>query len=1116
MMSNERDLLEQAMAVLEAQRTVLGHLATEAALAALRVRIAALASRVPLERRHVTVLFGDLCGFTALSERMDPEDVSELMNQLWERVDAAILRHGGRIDKHIGDAVMALWGSEGASEDDAEQALHAALDIQAQLATFPGAPPGGLHMRIGVNTGPVLLGVVGTRGELTVMGDTVNTASRLEQAAPEDGILISHGTYRQVSGAFLAEPLAPLRLKGKQEPLQVYRVTAARPRAFHRRGRGLDGIWSRLVGREHEAHHLRSALQEVLAGTGSHRVTLTGEAGIGKSRLLGEFETWLESLARPPLCLRGRASPEMRRHPNALLRDLFSFHLQVQESDPPSVVRARLEESFHEAFGPGESSRIRAHLAGSLIGFDFSNSPHLQGAPMDEQSLRARGLESLGDYFRALLRREPMVLFLEDIHWADDSALDLLEHLLQTLAPERLLVVCTARPEFFERRPGWTHAPSHVRLELRPLSLDDSHRLVAELLRKVESIPPVLEELVVTRGEGNPFYLEELIQMLLEEGVILADEGHWRVESRRLTSLKVPPTLSGVLQARLDSLPVHEREVLQRASVVGRVFWDEPLLAMGGALPDSESLHDTLVALQERELIFEQSSSAFAGAREYTFKHAIVREVAYDTVLKRERRAFHGFIAEWLLARGGERSREHLGLLADHLEASGQGARAATCLRRAAEEALSLFAHAEARAFLERALALSSEENVSERYAIVAARERVHAILGERREQRLDLENMEAWAERLGDDRRRTEAALRLALYAVEVGEFALGEQAVQRAIRLAQQQGDVASEALAHLSWGRMLRHLKGEFTAARGHFERSLALAESARLPQVEVESLLNLSATMHEGGDLSASLPPIQRVIPFCQSLGDRWLEYSARRYLAYVRKSLGDFAAARAGFEQTLQFSRVIGYRFWEGMDCTNLARIHYHMGDPTGALELSEQGLRISEEIGSLRYQGYAWMSRGLALSALERLPEAREAFQRSRDIRARIRMPHLEREAMAGLAAVALAGGEPRVALDHVEQLLPHMEDMHRGVEEPFWLWLTCFRVLRAHQDARALQVLATAHQRLQALVDKIREEELRRSFLAIPTHWTLREEWRRQKDARGVLGQERPLLETP
>ncbi|WNG44078.1 AAA family ATPase [Archangium minus] len=1089
-MRNERDLLEQAMALLEAQRPALGHEATEAALAALRARLAALASRVPLERRHVTVLFGDLCGFTALSERMDPEDVSELMNQLWERVDAAIVRHGGRIDKHIGDAVMALWGADGAREDDAEQALHAALDIQAQLAAFQAVSSKNLRMRIGVHTGPALLGVVGTLGELTVMGDTVNTASRLEQAAPEGGILISHGTYRQVSGAFEVEPLAPLKLKGKQEPLHVYRVMAARPRAFHRQGRGLEGIWARLVGREEELHHLRTALSTTLSGGGCQRITLTGEAGIGKSRLLGEFETWLESLPSPPRCLRGRASPEMRRHPNALLRDLFSFHLQVQESDGPRVVRARLEESFLEALGPEDPSRLHAHLAGSLIGFDFSDSPHLKGSSTDEQSLRARGLASLGEYFRALLSREPMVLFLEDVHWADDSALDLLERLLQTLAPERLLVVSTARPEFFERRPEWDLDPSHERLELRPLSQEDSHRLVAELLRKVEAIPSALHELVVSRAEGNPFYLEELIQMLLEEGVILADGERWHVEPRRLTSLRVPSTLSGVLQARLDSLPVHEREILQRASVVGRIFWDEALARMGRDEDPPVKLHEALAVLQDRELIFEQSTPAFAGTREYIFKHAIVREVAYDTVLKRERRAFHGRVAEWLLARGGERSREHLGLIADHLEASGQGVRAAVYLRRAGEEALSLFANAEAHSFLERALTLTPETDLPERYALVAARERIHAVQGERQAQRLDLETMESLARKLGDERRQIDAALRRALYAWEVGEFAVGEEAVRRAILLAQEVGDIASEALGHLRWARILRHHQGDFASARNHLERSLVLAESARLAQLEVESLLNLSAVLYETADLEGSHAYIQRVLPFCRTIGDRWLEFSALRHLGYVRKGLGDFAGARAALEQTLQFSRFIGYRFWECMDICNLALVHYHLGDAPAALELADQGLRISQEIGSARYQGYAWMSRGHALTALQRFPEAREAYQQARRIRVEVRMPHLEMESVAGLAAVALASGARQEALGYAEELLSHLRRVTlHGVEDPFQIWLTCFQVLRAQNDSRAQWVLETAHRQLQEYAERLKDKQLRDSFLAIPAH---------------------------
>jgi predicted ATPase len=701
-----------------------------------------------------------------------------------------------------------------------------------------------------------------------------------------------------------------------------------------------------------------------------------------------------------------------------------------------------------------------------------------------------------------------MVLFLEDIHWADDSALDLLERLVQTLASERLLVLCTARPELFERRPEWDLDPAHLRLELRPLSQEDSHRLVAELLRKVEAIPPALHELVVTRAEGNPFYLEELIQMLLEEGVIIPDGEHWRVESHRLTSLKVPPTLSGVLQARLDSLPPQEREVLQRASVVGRLFWDEALARMGQDDNPPIPLHATLAALQERELIFEQSTPAFAGTREYIFKHAIVREVAYDTVLKRERRVFHGRVAEWLLARGGERSREHLGLIADHLEASGQGVRAATYLRRAGEEALSRFANAEAHAFLARALALTPEDDLPESYAIVAARERVHAVLGDRQAQRVDLETMESLARVLGDPRRQAEAALRRALQASELGEFAEGVAAVRKAIRLSQETGDVASEALGYLRWGRMLRHHRGDFTGARSHFEHSLALAESARLAPLEVESLLNLSATFQETGDTEAALAYIHRVLPFCRALEDRWLEFSALRHLAYLRKSVGDFAGARADFEQTLQFSRVIGYRFWECVDRCNLALLHHQLGEASSALELAEQALRISQEIGSARYQGYAWMSRAHALAALERFPEALESFQQARKLRVEARMPHLEMEAVAGLAAVALALGHGPEALGYVEQLLAHLErGSLQGAEEPFRVWLTCVRVLQAQEDPRAAQVLKKAHRLLQEWAGRLQDKELRRTFLAIDTHRELLEAWRHLSKGRGGAG---------
>jgi tetratricopeptide (TPR) repeat protein len=238
------------------------------------------------------------------------------------------------------------------------------------------------------------------------------------------------------------------------------------------------------------------------------------------------------------------------------------------------------------------------------------------------------------------------------------------------------------------------------------------------------------------------------------------------------------------------------------------------------------------------------------------------------------------------------------------------------------------------------------------------------------------------------------------------------------------------------------------------------------------------------------MEGSLDYIQRVLPFCRSIGDRWLEFSALRHLGYVRKSLGDFAGAREAVEQTLQFSRVIGYRFWECTDICNLALIHYHLGDAPAALELAEQGLRISQEIGSVRYQGYAWMSRGHALAALRRFPEAREAYQQARRIRVEVRMPHLEMESVAGLAAVALASGDQQEALGYAEEILSHLQRVTlHGAEEPFQIWLTCFQVLRAQNDSRAKWVLETAHRQLQESAKRLRDKQLRHSFLAIPAH---------------------------
>jgi class 3 adenylate cyclase len=513
----ERKQLEQAIATLEAQRAILGDAVVEASIAALREKLAVLEPEPTEQRRkQVTVLFADVSGFTAMSETLDAEDVNEIMNALWEHLDRAITKHGGTIDKHIGDAVMALWGAETAHEDDPERAIRAALVMQAEVSDFglritdlaaklriQNLKPD-IGMRIGINTGPVLLGQVGTIGEYTAIGDTVNTASRLEQAAPVGDILISHDTYRHVRGLFSVQALDPITVKGKAEPIEVYVVQQAKPRAFRLGTRGVEGIETRMIGREAELKQLQDALYTVMEDSQRQIMTIIGEAGVGKSRLLYEFDKWIELLPDTIHSFRGRASLEIQNLPYALIRDLFFFRFQIQDSDRANVVREKMERSIGEALGEAcpeagrrdEQSQMKAHFIGQLLGFDFSDSPHLQGVLGDAKQLRDRALIYLSEFFQATTALAPTVIFLEDIHWADDSSLDVVNRLALTTPDQRLLIVCLARPTLFERRPHWGEGQTpwtgsgqafHAWLELGPLSKGDSRRLVEEILQKVES-----------------------------------------------------------------------------------------------------------------------------------------------------------------------------------------------------------------------------------------------------------------------------------------------------------------------------------------------------------------------------------------------------------------------------------------------------------------------------------------------------------------------------------------------------------------------------------------------------------------------------------------------------
>ncbi len=969
--------IQQAIAAQENLREILGDAVVEATLAALHKQLAELEAQARLtepQRKLVTVLFADLSGFTSMAEAMDAEDLNELMNALWARLDKAIVDHGGTVDKHMGDAVMALWGAETAREDDPERAIRAALTMQEEIDGFGAQlsdltarlkiqnPLSELEMRIGINTGPVVLGGVGTTGEFSAMGGAVNLAKRLERAAPIGGVLISHHTYRQVRGVFDVLSQEPIQVKGKSEPVRVYVVEKAKARAFRMGTRGIEGIETRMVGRDAEMQRLQTLFWDATENPHTHLVTVVGEAGVGKSRLLYEFDNWIELLSQPVYYFKGRATPATQAVPYGLIRAVFAHRFEIFETDSAAVAMDKFRAGMAGILEPE-----KADLVGHLVGFDFSKSRAVQNL-LGGASFGQMAAAYLTAYVRHMAS-EPTAVFLEDIHWSDDRSLDLIEHLVAQIPEAHLLIVCLTRPPLFERRPDWAGSSSlcHTCLELDPLSQQDSRALVAQILQKAEAVPDSLRDLVVDGAEGNPFYLEELIKMLIEDGVIVRDDQRWDVEPERLTSVRVPSTLTGVLQARLDSLPRPEKMILQRASVVGRLFWDAALSELVASDPRemSEAEVDALLDdLCSRELVYPRKESAFAGTNEFIFKHAILHNVTYETVLLKLRRIYHAQVARWLEAHAGERIGEYLALIAQHYELAGEMIQAADYLRRAGEEAYRVCAYHDAIRTFERALALLPDEGAQIRSALLLAQGLAYRRLG------------------------RYESSTRC----------------FQETLTLAQATGDKRLEvrSLNGLGWAAMG---PGTYNEAVPILEQALALARKLGDQEEMATALYNLGDVAYRQGDAEAAKRYAQESLAICQELGHRQSMASALRVLGFAAMMRGEHEQALDYHAQSQAVFREIGDQWGVNAGFINLGETVRQQGRYREAVEYLEEALPISRELGTRRSEAIALLNLGSVYAEME---EAEPAWRYlGESLEAALAIGSLA-AALEGVVAVAL------------------------------------------------------------------------------------------------------------
>ena len=1143
---------------LEAQRALLGDAVVDAALAGLRARLATLratdgasasgtasAAGPARSLKQVSVLFLDVVGSTLLSQRLDPEETSAVVDGALQRGTALVAAHGGRVVQYAGDSLLGVFGLEEATEDDAERAVRCGLRLAAlgqQLGAEVLAAHGhaGCNVRVGIHTGSVLIGGGGggAGDEGAVRGLAVNIAARMEQSAPAGGLRISHDTWSQVRGLFEFSAPEVLQVKGVDQPIVSHLVLKALPQPFRRGARGIEGVATRMVGREAEFLALQAAFKRLFADQGLLAVSVVAEAGMGKSRLLDEFQTWTAQQAEPVQRFCGRATPQTQGQPYGLLRDIIATRLQIGDDDTLDVAKAKIESGLMPLFADEPAfAQGHAHLLGHLIGLDWKDSPHLRDILDDPKQIRSRAQHTAAQMFRRVCRPAGaahgtrVILHLEDLHWADDASLDFLDYLCELSSDLPLWVLAVTRPTLFERRSQWPHpAAQHERIDLQPLDAQARRALVDELLHKLPEPPAMLTELIVGRADGNPFFTEELVRMLIDQGAIDASGEPWRLHADRLLASKVPVTLTGVLQARLDGLPAAERLTLQEASVIGQLFWERALIAL-----DARA-ETVLPRLVRRELTLPRQDTDPDGLREYAFKHALLHQVTYETVLKAERRLLHARLAAWLAAQSesnSARAGDFLGVTAYHFQEAGAAAEAAEFHARAAEHALGRLAHAAVLAHVQQALPLLDKLGPEAgqaplRWRLLRTHERTLSFQGERVPQAATLDAMETLAETMDDDARRSAVADRRAHLALHTGRHAECEVFARRAVALANQaltggpSGPLPSASVAALHEQRLLDlRLHGLAMVNQNRWEEGQALLQQALeegrergLIKLQGYCLNSLSLVETRRGDQVRMLELARATLEMLRQAGDRRNEGVGLVNVGFGWLALGHFAAARQDLEAALRVVAQNGDRLAVCGCSLGLSSLAQLEGDARRAQQFARHALEIAVAVRAPQYEVWALLFRGRTEVALGQLATAALTYAQTQSLAQTI--GHGSRfDASAGLAQVAWMQGELGVALREAQALVAMAvkpagqaagdagdvdadvdvgvdlaDGSFDGAESPRLIELTLHRVFAAAGDPRATAWLHRAYREVKAQADTLQDAALRQMFMAnIPEH---------------------------
>jgi class 3 adenylate cyclase/tetratricopeptide (TPR) repeat protein len=950
--------------------------------------------RVEGERKYVTVLFADMVDSTGLGERLDPEQVAEIMNGAFAFLNASVKKYDGTIARLLGDAILAFFGAPVAHEDDAERAVRAGLDIQAAAREYAEEVRRDyevdFQVRVGINTGLAVLAAVGDeiRTEYTAMGDTTNVAARLQSAAEPGSVLISADTYHLVKQLFELRPRGGAMVKGKSAPIVTYEVLA--PRVLPGKVRGLEGLTSPLVGRAAEFKLVHDKLNEVREGLGAF-VAVIGEAGLGKSRLMAEVS---ESAKSGPQVawLEGRALSYEQAVTYFPWRQVIRGAIGAKEGEAPEVVREKLRRDPSCGMMPeGDPQYLEVILS-------VESDETLEAvAALEGDALVEHIAAATSGYLRARADLMPTVIMLDDLHWADTASLDLLLSVAALVEDLPLLITCLLRPD--KDAPSWSAIEKarsqlgarYTEILLEPLDAAHSKELLGNLLY-IEDLPESVRKLILNKAEGNPFFVEEVIRTLIDSEYIVQENNHWRA-TREIVNVTIPDTLTGVLSARIDRLPENTKHVAQTAAVLGRIFAQRALMATCAAAPPPEQIEDVephLGVLTYEELVRERVHDP---ELEYIFKHALTQEAAYELLLIRRRKELHRRAGEVLERLYPEQRGELSSALAYHFRLGEDWQRAADYAMGAGAQAVKVFAMNEALAYFDDAY--ESLKKVSQ----ASPEQLCDVILG--------------W----------TPAALKLKPYQEVVDRL-------EEAEKIARDLNDEARLA-------RVLHWIANAYIS-NGFPTRGMpALFESYQLAESLGDERLTLAATFWMTADMidrdpRGGLEQMENVAEAAHKYRRYEIEAHALAKKAIAHARLGEFAEARDAVERAFEVSRKTD-SVVNGADVALGSSLAFlDMGDIRRGLEYSRLGTEQAFSASGLECTMFGHYCTGLGNLHSRNPAEAQRAFEAAltllTDHLSELqRSEVLANEVRAGLAVARFLGGDTG-AIDDMESTLANAD----------------------------------------------------------------------------------------